>query len=171
MSAESLVRDEVTRFGQHWVEVMRMGGRVERERWLGRAPNASWHLVKAWEREEGNGLGVWRLYVWWPAREVVRLSGRLLDTSPPGPLPYERGGGRDEVQAVLWFLEKGQNVRNGLENAAACMWLELGRWPGRAYLGQMPKGAEERVELVDEPGVAVELGVLPWVPKGYVLVV
>jgi hypothetical protein len=158
MSAESLVRDEVTRFGQHYLEVLRMGGRVERERWFGRVPNASWHLATTWEREEGGGLGVWRLHVWWPAREVVRL----MDWQKA-----ELGTDR----AVMWYLEKGQNVRNGLENAAACLWLELGRWPGRAYLGQMPKGANERVELVDEPGVSVELCVLPWVPKGYMLVV
>jgi len=103
-------------------------------------------------------MGTWRFYVWWPAREVVRLETWQAD---------ELGTDR----AVVWFLERGQTVRNGAENAAACMRCALERNPRRVLMQDLPRGAEETIHLVDEPGVELMLEQCAWVPKGYLVAV
>lgn len=156
MSLETLVRDEVTGYGQHWVEVLRMGARVERGRWVERVPVAAWHLAACWERQE-QPLDVYRFMLWWPAREMVRLDERA-----------ERVTGLKEI--VLWYIEPGQTVRSAVYNAAATWWLERECWPGRVYLGQLPSGAPNSVRLEDYPEVELELVGVPWTPRHYLAV-
>lgn len=154
---EKLVRDEVTRTGQHWIEVMRMGKKVEAEKWTTRAPLEVEGLVHAFERHE-KALDVWRLYVRWPAREVVKVAGAA-------DIKGE--------EAVLWYLDKGQTVRNGMENAAATWWLRTGTWPTTGWMWTEPpqnKMVLEDATRLEGRELCLDLRCGLWVPKGYVLV-
>jgi len=151
MSAETLVRDEVTMYGQHWLEVLRMGAPVDRDAWMDRVPVGARHLMKSWERHEKE-MDIYRYYLWWPVRELVRVK---LD------------GTVKEV--VVWFIEPGQTIRNAAINAAAEMWLERERWPEMLWLWHVPDGAPKRVPL-DVPEVELEVQEAVWAPKGYVVV-
>lgn len=156
MSDERVVRDEVTRFGQHWVEVMRMGARVEREAWVERIPVEALHLARWFERDE-QGVGVWRLYLRWPAREMVRLEAW-------------QAGELGVKEAAVWYIEEGQSLRNALENASACLWLARERLPGRCLAQALPAGAPGEVRLEDWPETVVKLETAVWAPKRFLVV-
>lgn len=151
----TVMRDEVSSYGQHWLEAMAMGRRPELAHWLERVPQASEHLAR-WRYYYEPTLDAWRLLVWWPAREFVRLGEKSA-----------RDFGTDS--AVLWYLD-GARVRDGLNNAAALMWLHGQRLPGRIYLRSV-NGMPKQTELVDWPGKMVEICLAEWVPQGYLLAV
>jgi hypothetical protein len=156
---EVLVRDEVTRYGQHWMEILCMEGSVDRDRWIEQVPFAALHLAKMGERHEA-ALGTHRLYLWWPAREVVRLDKHLaakLGTN----------------EAVLWYIDAkmGETIRSATYNAAAEFWCCCHKqWPDRVFIQKRPVGAPDRFHLVDCPEVCLTVEEAVWVPKGFVLV-
>lgn len=153
MADESIVRDEVTRYGQHWLEVIRMGQPVDLAAWWDRVPLASLHLAKQMKYYEQK-LDVHRVHLWWPAREPVRMVEN----------------GKNVVNAVLWFIEPGDTVRCAAYNAAAEYWLRFETWPSSLLLRVLPKGAPDRLCLPDEPNVQLSISISPLAPASYVLV-
>lgn len=154
MSYETVVRDEVTRMGQHWLEVLRVGAPVDGGRWWERVPNEAYHLARGYRYHE-KALDLHRLYIRWPAREVVRL----MDAQA-----VELG----EATAAMWFVEPGQSLRAAVQQAALCLWLGTGRVARAAATRRLPDGAPDVVELEDGP---VRLGCAVWIPARYVVVV
>lgn len=165
MNSETVVRNEVTGWGQHWVEVLRMGAEVNRERWLeaapqGAVPAEAMHLVR-WGMRHEAGMDVWRLLMRWPAREWVKLDEQLA-----------KEVGRSEV--VLWYIED-QTIR---EAAARAAWVwrrrraEDGAKPERVLVAKLPSGAPGEFELEElEKPVRVRMEAAAWVPKGYLVMV
>lgn len=149
MSAETLVRDDITRCGQHWIEVLRMGQPVDVNNWIERVPLAVRHLMKSWQRHE-TALDVYRLYMHWPVRELVRVKIGDVDK-----------------EVVVWCIEPGQTIRGASLNAAAELWMERGRWPEHLWLWKVPEGAPKMVEL---PEGSMEVMEAQWAPTGYVVV-
>lgn len=155
MNGETVVRNEVTAFGQHWVEVMRMGAPVEAGRWMEAAPVEAMHLVRRWARHEA-GVDIHRLYMWWPAREWMKLTA-----------PVAKLAGTEAV--VLWYIED-QTLR---EAAARAAWVWRRRRkcePARVLVAKLPTGAPETFGLDDCPEVIVRLERAAWVPRGYLVI-
>lgn len=122
-----------------------VGGGPVREGWLDCVPDASRALAKV-ERWETAGLH--HLRVTWPARELVVLS------MYPGV----------RQMIMLWFVGD-LRVSAAIKAATEAYALQIHRDPGYAWIRQIPKGAEEGVEVGH-----VMLIQADWVPAGFVAI-
>ena len=168
MSDESVVVNDITRYGLRRVQVVRMGARVCREAWIEQVPGEGREFLQVWERYESE-VDVWHLWLWWNAREMVDLTPR-----PPSLTLKERGqeGKGEKNLAGFWWLG-GMPVRLGVDCAATMFRMAMGRWPGVALVRDLPVGASEFVDVTDVGGHAgppVRLCAAGWVPGKFVVV-
>jgi hypothetical protein len=180
-----LVEDCLSRYGLHRVHVMRMGGQVERERWLEKAPVYSQETLEVVERQERE-LGIWHLDLVWQAREAVIIDfGDVEGDLTTEAQRAQRGNlGKRKVEAVMWWigeswLEPGKkaSVREAADWAAMEFERVYKRRPGRLLVGAIGTGwgVKAGEALMVEGGglepVRLELAEEGWVPKGFVVVV
>lgn len=175
---EMLIENTLTRYGLRRMHVLRMGGAVERERWLEKVPAEALDQVQLCTWHEA-ALDVHHLVLVWNAREVIRLTKEIL------PEVCAEG----DVPAVIWWIGKGWSIRGAVDAAATAfrMWRASSAastpcgspstgsgngWPARAWVQKLPLGANgSLVEVKDCSGVgAVQLVEAGWVPSGYVVV-
>jgi hypothetical protein len=168
-NGEMLVEDYLSRYGLRDRHVMRMGGRVDRERWLSQVPVYSQDYLTVIEREEKD-LGIWNLNYCWPVREAVNL------VWPEG----ETG----EAVGVFWFIgkswyepEKKASVREAADWAAMTFEMAFKRRGQKLLVGQIrPEWKVAAGEIVEVEGdgsgpVQLVLVQAEWIPVGFIVVV
>jgi hypothetical protein len=70
---EEVVVDEgLSRFGLFSLHVMRIGMRVDRERWLEEKVWNTGAELMGWLEYEDEGIGVWHLRLWWKHRDTEK---------------------------------------------------------------------------------------------------
>ena len=163
MGDEMVMLNEMTRHGLRSLHVMRMGEKVERERWVGLAPVEARETVTVIEREEKE-MGVFHLNVVWQAREAAMLRW---------------GDGRADQESVWWWIgksllepEKVSSLREAVDWAAMTFERAFGKWPRRCVVNKNQwKAAEVEVEGDGGGPYRLELVEEGWAPKGFVVVV
>jgi hypothetical protein len=154
----TIVRNELNYRGWRCVEVIRMGGPIDPELYVGCLPGWVDELVRVRARHE-QALNIFRLFVIWPQRGMIRLVKWQAQET-----------GREA--GVLWYIDTkcGETVRTAAVTAATEYWVETGSWPERALIRSLPKGAGDWIEVADHPAGGLRLAVLAWAPKGFILV-
>lgn len=155
MDAE-VVENRLTDKGMRWLHVVRMGAPVDAAAWLEQVCYYSRELVEHQVQHE-QGLDLHHLRMWWPARELVTISGGA--------------NGLDGRQALLWKIDRGQSLRDAILYAGIAYLDETGRWPGVALVQAIPEGATERVMVYEDSDELhdVRLAVLESLPRGFIL--
>jgi hypothetical protein len=103
MNGEQVLRNDLSFDGIRRIHIIRMGKRVDAERWLQLVPEAAMGMLARPEWEE-SGLGMHHLLLAWRAREVVSLAQLGTD-----------------AEAVMWGIDQArrQPVRQAIDEAAS----------------------------------------------------
>lgn len=157
MSDETVVLNDISRYGMRRVHVMRMGKPVEREQYICNMLPVEYDLddlILAEYRDAA--VDVYHLWLHWHAREMVTL---------------RYGDGRRSEVSCWWWMGK-MNVRLAADCAATVYRRKMGRWPDRVLISKLPKWAEGHINAMDM-GEAVQLQLVAeeWVPEKFVVVV
>lgn len=153
---ESLVLNDISRYGLRRVHVIRMGKRVEQANWLHLLPvETDWDDVTTAVYQD-KAMGIWHLWMHWHARELIQL--KLADGQ--------------KVPSYWWWVGKMGAQLSG--DLAATVYRQLmGRWPEVALVKKLPKGAtaQSTIQAKDQ-GEIIELPicVADWVPPKMVIV-
>jgi len=108
------------------------GGRV-RERWVADAEIGFEPVEPGWEVREWSDAMLGLFYA-----EVVRPYRGPCEMAIESPKKFMR-----LLAYGLWGEKVSKCMRDGAQLYASA----TGRWPGRAYIAQIPQGAEEFVEV------------------------
>ncbi len=152
-SLEELIENSWSRMGLRTVHVARMGGAVERGRWLEQLPVGAFDTLTVCEYVE-KPLRVSHLWMWWNAREVVEFMV-----------------GDRRFWGVMWWIGKG-NFREAAREAALRYFLDLGKDAQIVACRSLPKGAPRkdgqaepiRLEVLGKE-VEVRLVEVEWAPE------
>jgi hypothetical protein len=148
MSDETLLVNDITRFGLRRLHVVRMGAPVEGWNWVTKVPADGLELVKAFETRE-EGVDVFHLWIVWNAREPVKVEGKTV---------------------LFWWIGKGISLRDAARYAAVSYlgWFE--RWPGVVKVCKLPTGSTGEIEIAQEADfIRVRLVEASWAPKGFLI--
>ena len=154
MGDETLVLDDLTRYGLRRMHIMRCGKAVEARAWMERiGGEVDAEEVRTWRCYE-ELLDVHHLWFYWHARELVEM----------------RGGRRGP--AVLWWVGE-QPARFAIDCAASLYLVRVGRWPNAALMSRLPAGAEAGMMADARHNgslTRLPLKLMEWVPKRFVVV-
>lgn len=156
MDAE-VVENRLTDKGMRWLHVAQMGAAVDPKPWIEEVSFYSRELVE-YSAQHEKGLDLHHLRMWWPARELVTISGGA--------------NGLDGRQALLWKIDRGQSLRDAVMYAGIAYADLTGRWPGLALVQAIPEGATERVLVYEDSDELhdVRLAELASLPRGFLLI-
>ena len=156
-----VVENSISRLGLRTVHVVGFDGPVKAEEWVKEyVPGEALGLVSLIRRSEPE-IGVHHLEITWNAREMVEFKD----------IPVRYG--------ALWFIAKGERMRDAIDLASTLYRLRVGVYPRKAWVNKLPVGAPEMVEIEvlaeDRAQLAVPLQQISlretwWVPERYVCV-
>jgi hypothetical protein len=170
MNGEQVLRNDLSFDGIRRVHIIRMGKRVDAERWLQLVPEAAMGMLARPEWEE-SGLGMHHLLLAWRAREVVSLAQLGTD-----------------AEAVMWGIDRArrQSVRQAIDEAACHHQAMFDELPDTAVVPKiLEKILKEKLEELNkrsvytmwwgsidsEPGAwKITVHARSWVPPNCVIV-
>lgn len=154
---EVVVKNELDCGGVRTLHVMRGGQPVGRDKWIDAVPAPGWDSL--WVRvEEEKALGVYHLWIFWKARELVRHAEM-------------------ENVGALWWMDR-MTVRDALVRAAEWFWGETGQDGNVGLVNVAPKAAPRGADgkllpvklLILGEERELELREAAWVPRDFVVV-
>ncbi len=150
-----LIENTLSSYGLRWMHVVNMGKPVDRELWISQAPFYAAGLQTQIQYERG--LDVHHLRIWWHAREPI-----VLQCTDDG------WNGR---QVLLWYIERGQTLREAAMYAGLAYLEVFGRWPNTALVARRPQGAPGTFELWADETERVEAQLIEaeWVPRNFLV--
>jgi len=153
MDQEVMLENYMSREGVWSVHLVRMGGPVDRDGWLGRLPSFAAGTVEA-RRWVEDGLGVHHLHLVGQIQDVIEM--RWPD-------------GASEKAAFWWAREVG--LREAARQAAEAFWFKVGVRPVVALVRQaVERQVVCKAETVSMGLAEVYLERAYWAPLGYVVV-
>jgi hypothetical protein len=159
-TGETVVLDDITVYGLHRKHIVKMGSEPVVEDWIEAAVPAEAVECLQTNRYFEDGLDIHHLWMYWNAREVVKLTRCAGQTDVP---PVQ--------EVVFWWIGPCVPMRLAIDLAAGLFEMRLGRKPTQAWVQKLPKGATPCVDLTGpQAGQMVELKEAEWVPKGYVVI-
>lgn len=128
MSDEILLENSVSREGLRVLHVM--GLQPVSRAWLDYVPDRAMAEVRNWRDE----VNLYHLQAKWQAREVIQW------TFQDRPFLVRRN-------VVLWHIRPGQRANQAVREAALAYALNLDKDPQFAFMCDLPRGAEEGMEV------------------------
>ncbi len=137
----TVVLNDVTRFGLRRVHIMRTGKRVDPATWVHAYPEEAESSLEFFSFRDRELKDTWHLWMVWHVREKYRIT--FIAPTDGATMP---------VDGVLWYIEKKQKMSDEIGNAVMKYLVEFDRWPEKALVAKLPKGAPNHLTWKDEDG-------------------
>lgn len=148
-----VIENTLSEHGLRWLHVARMGAPVDKKYWMSRI---SFYAVGVGTQTQHEpGLDVHHLRMWWQAREAVVLQGAA--------------DGLTGKRVLLWYVERGQSLREAALYAGVAYLEEFGRWPRAVLVRKIPKNSPGEIELWADEQVSARLIEAEWVPRNFLV--